>query len=279
MDTMTIVLGLAAIILTIAAIVIVITLISRNANKKEVEEVDYGKNVSTFGNPYGAQSPYQNMYTQSGVKKKEPVLQNGFQNSQGNYVQGQQPVGNSNKQFYGNQQGQMQGQQAPVYQSPQAYEAGGLRQMSDPRNVGNNNFIDLDAINLERNQPKEHAETTLLGIQEEEGTTILSQNEQPFGVLIQLIDSQNANNVLSYRCAPSVVIGRNANRSQLIIQNDNAVSGRHCMFSYEGGKVFLEDLKSSNGTFLNENRVQQKVECKKGDILTIGRKKYIVQYE
>src|SRR5277367_144275 len=44
---------------------------------------------------------------------------------------------------------------------------------------------------------------------------------------------------------------------------------RHCKLSQKGGKLFVKDLGSSNGTFLNNKRILQ-AEVKAGDRLTIG---------
>ena len=41
-----------------------------------------------------------------------------------------------------------------------------------------------------------------------------------------------------------------------VVVNDAAVSGRHCRLSAEGGKFMLEDLGSTNGTFVNGHRLE-----------------------
>ncbi|RKP19783.1 SMAD/FHA domain-containing protein, partial [Rozella allomycis CSF55] len=59
---------------------------------------------------------------------------------------------------------------------------------------------------------------------------------------------------------------------------DNKVLSRnHALISAdEHGKIFIKDTKSSNGTFLNGNRLSQEgeesepVELKEGDKLTLG---------
>jgi len=47
------------------------------------------------------------------------------------------------------------------------------------------------------------------------------------------------------------------------------ISRRHCKLSQKGGKLYVKDLGSSNGTFLNNKRILQ-AEVKAGDRLTIG---------
>jgi pSer/pThr/pTyr-binding forkhead associated (FHA) protein len=48
------------------------------------------------------------------------------------------------------------------------------------------------------------------------------------------------------------------------------VSGRHCRLTREGGGYLLEDLASTNGTFLNGVRVNGKVPVARGDAITLG---------
>ncbi len=65
-----------------------------------------------------------------------------------------------------------------------------------------------------------------------------------------------------------ITIGRKA-ENDLVIQN-MAVSGRHARLDYKNGKFFITDLKSLNGTFVNNKLVTQ-AELKIGDKITIGR--------
>jgi pSer/pThr/pTyr-binding forkhead associated (FHA) protein len=51
--------------------------------------------------------------------------------------------------------------------------------------------------------------------------------------------------------------------------DDAMVSRKNCKISYLGGKFFVEDLGSSNGTFLNEKRIQ-KQQLTHGDVIRCG---------
>jgi hypothetical protein len=50
----------------------------------------------------------------------------------------------------------------------------------------------------------------------------------------------------------------------------NLVSRRHCAIACWGERVLIRDLKSANGTFLNNERINQQVEVQPGDILGVG---------
>lgn len=54
-----------------------------------------------------------------------------------------------------------------------------------------------------------------------------------------------------------------------IVLSDRKVSRKHCAIRYEGGAFILADLDSSNGSFVNEERVQ-KIELIDNDLLSLG---------
>ncbi|MFN4258943.1 MAG: FHA domain-containing protein [Gemmataceae bacterium] len=52
--------------------------------------------------------------------------------------------------------------------------------------------------------------------------------------------------------------------------NSAAVSKRHCLILLRDGKVFLRDLDSTNGTFVNKKQIKGEIELQDKDQLTIG---------
>ncbi|NOG37765.1 MAG: FHA domain-containing protein [Armatimonadetes bacterium] len=73
--------------------------------------------------------------------------------------------------------------------------------------------------------------------------------------------------------ASKVVVGRDAG-VDLMIAEESSVSRRHAEIRVEGGRVFVQDLSSTNGTFVNGVRVAQEVELKPGDELLFGAAKF-----
>ena len=69
----------------------------------------------------------------------------------------------------------------------------------------------------------------------------------------------------------SATAGRRSTNNLLI--SDSAVSGEHCKFTYDGEALFIEDLNSTNGTFLNGEQIE-KAEIKSGDKIILGQKQY-----
>src|SRR5712692_25789 len=76
--------------------------------------------------------------------------------------------------------------------------------------------------------------------------------------------------------APQLTIGRKPD-NDLVIDNP-AVSGHHARIVKEEGAFFVEDLGSTNGTFLNDAKVQ-KQKLKNTDRVAIGKHALIYQDE
>ncbi len=68
------------------------------------------------------------------------------------------------------------------------------------------------------------------------------------------------------------LIGRDA-ACDVPIENIG-ISRKHCRFTFEGGRYFVEDAGSSNGTFVNSERVE-KSEVKDGDEVQAGKFKLV----
>ncbi len=57
-----------------------------------------------------------------------------------------------------------------------------------------------------------------------------------------------------------------------IVLDNLAVSGEHCVFELRGlAEVFIEDLRSTNGTFVNNKKVAARQQLHDGDVIAIGR--------
>jgi hypothetical protein len=65
-----------------------------------------------------------------------------------------------------------------------------------------------------------------------------------------------------------LIIGRDASNSVAI--NDAEISRKHSRLSFQGGKYVLEDLGSTNGTFVNGQRLAGPVVLKPGDVISLG---------
>lgn len=72
---------------------------------------------------------------------------------------------------------------------------------------------------------------------------------------------------------PSVSVGRTA-PCELVLSDDPDISRRHAQIFWSGSSWMIEDLNSSNGTFIGEFQTQCKLSApaaiKDGDIFRVG---------
>lgn len=67
---------------------------------------------------------------------------------------------------------------------------------------------------------------------------------------------------------PETLIGRS--KYCLITLPDPFVSSEHVRIEKNGKKFFVEDLKSANGTLLNGEKLEKRIELKDGDRISLG---------
>jgi hypothetical protein len=76
---------------------------------------------------------------------------------------------------------------------------------------------------------------------------------------------------------PEVVIGRDPSHD--IALSDKTVSTQHARFSYHHKQWWLEDLDSTNGTFLNQEQVSSPVVVASGDHIRCGQVQFTLLIE
>lgn len=66
----------------------------------------------------------------------------------------------------------------------------------------------------------------------------------------------------------AVIIGRGSDCD--ISLQDNYLSSRHARVANDGGDLTVEDLGSTNGTYVNEELVKGRVLLERGDVVQVG---------
>jgi hypothetical protein len=72
------------------------------------------------------------------------------------------------------------------------------------------------------------------------------------------------------------LIGRNPDND--IVAGEKFVSRTHCALVKKGGSFYLEDLHSSNGTFLNGERIGESVRLRNNDTISLGQQSRAYQF-
>jgi pSer/pThr/pTyr-binding forkhead associated (FHA) protein len=73
---------------------------------------------------------------------------------------------------------------------------------------------------------------------------------------------------------PPIEIGRSKDAG--VSLPDQEVSREHARLSSYDGVVYVEDLRSRNGTFLNGRRVIEAIEVREGDEIDVGTTRIVV---
>ncbi len=75
-----------------------------------------------------------------------------------------------------------------------------------------------------------------------------------------------------------ILIGR-GDEANIRIGYDDYCSRKHALLYWEGNACFIEDLNSTNGTFINANRITGKVELHNGDLVGLGGTELAIKIE
>lgn len=111
------------------------------------------------------------------------------------------------------------------------------------------------------------------------------QGEPTFSAVTSVQQKQSTNKkrarIISYQFTPPIqfdiekseyILGRNKKIVDGCINFNDTVSSKHCKIIYQNSQYFLCDLNSTNGTFLNKNRLAPNtlVELHDGDTVRLG---------
>ena len=95
-----------------------------------------------------------------------------------------------------------------------------------------------------------------------------------------ILQDMNTLQVYSFIFYDNVGIGRvkgNGRFEKYLSVEDGRVSKQHCVIVHKGDMLYLRDLDSRNGTYLNGTRVDQPIVIQKSDVIGVGETELEVQ--
>jgi len=104
--------------------------------------------------------------------------------------------------------------------------------------------------------------------EEEERTLLLNQRQ--YDLILEDVSNPARSFQASLGGNQSVTVGRRSDTCDLCIDYVKTVSGRHCEIGLRGDRFYIKDLHSSNGTFINRDRVITESELVSGNIIRLG---------
>ncbi|MBI4909263.1 MAG: DUF4123 domain-containing protein [Acidobacteria bacterium] len=96
-------------------------------------------------------------------------------------------------------------------------------------------------------------------------------------VVLEILDGPLVGETLQLEAGQTLTVGRTA-RSQLMLPHDNFMSGMHFSIELTEEGCVLTDRNSSNGTWINGERVQQRA-LSSGDQISAGQTRFRIHFE
>ncbi len=108
----------------------------------------------------------------------------------------------------------------------------------------------------------------------QQGTKLAAQKK--LGITFRIKADQGKESVRHFNQA-EMILGRDANCDLSVM--DEALSAHHARVTYHHGQWWLEDLNSTNGTFLNRERLTTPVVVITGDEFRCGNTNFSIQID
>jgi pSer/pThr/pTyr-binding forkhead associated (FHA) protein len=88
---------------------------------------------------------------------------------------------------------------------------------------------------------------------------------------LEVVDKGDNHNLRNGGVIPvNEVVTMGRNEDNMVVLEDKYVSSHHLKIYFKNTDYILEDLNSTNGTFVNEVRVKSKLVLNKGDRIRVG---------
>lgn len=113
-------------------------------------------------------------------------------------------------------------------------------------------------------------ERTLL--MEEEDTAISGEAQARMNdfISIRFTDLQNPARMIEVPLVTAVSVGRSANKNQVVFDYERSVSSQHCEIIRRGNEIYIRDLNSLNGTWVDGEQIEE-AELYDGAVIKLGR--------
>jgi len=101
-----------------------------------------------------------------------------------------------------------------------------------------------------------------------------SNKSNPDTISAQIVFEETISGMI-YRITPPCVFGRGAGVDLEL--SDPAVSRRHARIGETNGEIWLEDLDSTNGVFVNDRKISKRTSVQAGDSIQMGQTRFLVR--
>ncbi len=111
------------------------------------------------------------------------------------------------------------------------------------------------------------------------GTEQIAPEPQEPDVTVVLTKMDMVNNqVYMVDIYGSIIIGRSAQKAGLAFPEDKKLSAVHCSLRFSSNKLYIADLNSTNGTYVNGVPISQEYRLEKSDVVSIGSMQFRINW-
>ncbi len=111
------------------------------------------------------------------------------------------------------------------------------------------------------------------------GTEQVAPEPQEPDVTVVLTKMDMVNNqVYMVDIYGSIIIGRSTQKAGLAFQEDKKLSAAHCSLRFSSNKLYIADLNSTNGTYVNGVPISQEYRLEKSDVISIGSMQFRINW-
>ena len=121
-------------------------------------------------------------------------------------------------------------------------------------------------------------EYTVLQEKDDDERTVLMEKTAAARCMLTLSGDPDSRPSYTVPVLREVLVGRKPDCT-IVLRGDSSVSGHHCVIYFARGDLFLRDNNSANGTWLNNEKIEEPRKMQNGDILGIGRGKWSVKFD
>ncbi len=129
------------------------------------------------------------------------------------------------------------------------------------------------------NNEENDSVTVSMPIDRTDFSTVSQPEPQEPDVTIVLTKMDRLNNqVYMVDIFGSIVIGRVQAKSDISFPEDGKLSSAHCQISFSANKLYIKDLDSTNGTFVNGVPISSQYKLEKDDVIQIGSMQFRINW-
>lgn len=115
-------------------------------------------------------------------------------------------------------------------------------------------------------------------IPKQEAVQLEKQSDiNPIHIAFYAVQATGREGNVAFSLGIEINIGRDKQSNDWVIENDQTVSSSHCRIYQQNGAVYIEDMGSTNGTYVNSQRIMRATRLENHDKVRIGQGEYRVR--